>query len=104
MFTAIAVALLPLALLAYERARATGSPRLFAAAAAGGLVSSWLQPWQGVTLAFVILGTELVLLARERSAGAVATAARRAVPVLVAIALPLVYYLVLSHTDETWEL
>ena len=74
LFTAIAVGLLPLALLAYERGRGGGSlaPRRRA-----GLLCAWLQPWQGATLAFVLAGAEVVLVARGR-AGARGRARARA--------------------------
>ena len=49
LMTAIAVFLMPLVLLAHERGR-TGW------AAAGALLVCWLQPWQGATLALIILG------------------------------------------------
>jgi hypothetical protein len=101
-FTAIAVALVPLGLLAYERGR-SGSARLLAAAAAAGLFCSWLQPWQGATFALVVASSEALLALRGRWLGA-AHALRSAVPVLLAAALPLVYYLILSHADRAWEL
>src|SRR3954452_18424682 len=48
LFTAIAVGLLPLALLAYESGH-------LGRAAAWGLLAAWLQPWQGATLVLVVL-------------------------------------------------
>jgi hypothetical protein len=102
MFTAIAVGLMPLVLLAYERGRRGGSRKLLALAAGGGLLCAWLQPWQGATLAFVVVGAEafLVVLARDRLGPAI----RDAAPVTLAIALPLLYYLILSRSDSAWEL
>lgn len=101
-FTALAVGLVPLALLAYERGRAGGRGRMLAAAAGLGLLCAWLQPWQGVTLAFVLVGTELWLIRRgDRGWG---PAARDALGPLAAIAAPLVYYLLLSRLDPSWEL
>jgi hypothetical protein len=94
-FTAIAVGLLPLALLAYERNRL-----LWAAGA--GLLCAWLQPWQGATLAFVLAGAELVLVLRGRRRGSAAARAL-ALPV-TAIALPLVYYALLGRYDSSWAL
>src|SRR5919197_1886520 len=62
-FTAIAVGLVPLGLLAHERAR-TGW------AAAAGLVAAWLQPWQGATFLLTLLAVEAVLWRRRgRSPG-----------------------------------
>ena len=103
-FTAIAVGLLPLGLLAYERWRERGDARFLAAAAAAGLLCSWLQPWQGATFAIVLVGAEALSLRDLRSGGAIAGAARRLAAPLAATALPLVYYLVLSLTDSAWEL
>ncbi len=105
MFTAIAVALMPLTLLAYERGRAGGGRGMLAAAAAAGLLCAWLQPWQGAALAFIVVGAEVLLLRHEgpesRSPG---RAARDVLPVVLAIAVPLLYYWILSRTDSTWEL
>lgn len=93
-FTAIAVGLVPLALLAHERRRPGW-------AAAAGLLCAWLQPWQGATLALVLVAAEAVGVRRGRPAAAAARAV--AVP-LLAIAAPLVYYLLLSLLDPSWEL
>src|SRR5205085_4362615 len=60
LFTALAVALVPLGLLAYERGRAGGPQRMLVWGALAGLVSAWFQPWQGVTLAAVLVGGELL--------------------------------------------
>ena len=98
LFTAIAVALVPLGLLAYERGRAGGPPRMLAWAALAGLLSAWLQPWQGATFAAVLVAGEL--LCRRR----VAEAARDLVVPLAGTAVPLLYYLVLQHHDRAWKL
>jgi hypothetical protein len=87
MFTAIAVGLVPLALLAYER------DRLWWAAAAG-LVAAWLQPWQGITFALIVVVAEVI---RKR------VSLKPAIP-LAATAVPLVYYFALSKWDDAWEL
>jgi hypothetical protein len=101
-FTALAVGLMPLALLAYERGRAGGSRRMLAAAAGLGLLCAWLQPWQGVTVAFIIAAAELwFVVRRDRSFLA---AAFDVTGPLAAIAAPLVYYLWLSRYDPSWEL
>jgi hypothetical protein len=88
LMTAIAVFLMPLVLLAYERERV-------ALAAAGALLVCWLQPWQGATLALIVLGAELL---RHRRL----SLASLAVP--VAVGIPAVYYFVLSVTDDAWRL
>ena len=97
-FTAIAVGLVPLGLLAYERGRSTGGGRWLALAAGAGLLCSWLQPWQGATLALTLVAAELVV-----GRGAPLAAARRLAPTLAATAAPLVYYLILSLSDASWE-
>jgi hypothetical protein len=101
LFTALAVGLLALGLLAYERGRAGGGRRWLALAAACGLFSGWMQPWQGATFIAVIGVTELLCLRREPRM--LAAARDLAGPVAAALA-PLVYYLVLSRTDDSWEL
>jgi hypothetical protein len=98
LFTALAVALVPLGLLAYERGRRGGPPRMLALAGLAGLFSAWLQPWQGATFATVAVAGEL--LCRRR----VLDAARDLAVPLAATALPLVYYLVLQHADDAWRL
>ena len=101
LFTAVAVGLLPLGLLAYERCRGGGGSRRLAVAAACGLFAAWMQPWQGATFVAVLGVTELICLRRGRAPLA---AARDLAAPLVATALPLVYYYVLSKTDASWEL
>jgi hypothetical protein len=95
MFTALAVAMLPLGLLAYERGR-------LGWAAAAGLLCSWLQPWQGATFALVLVAAELVV--RRRDGRPLPGAARPLSLPLAATAAPLVYYYVLSKSDAAWEL
>jgi hypothetical protein len=95
--SAIALGLMPIALLATERAleaRSVPAPAV-AGAATAALVAAWLHPWQGVTLILIMLG--LALLRRGRGVATLATVA-------VAAALPLVYYYALSHTDPAWSL
>jgi hypothetical protein len=87
LMTAIAVGLMPLALLWAEQRR-----WLWAAAAA--LLITWLQPWQGGTLLLAIGVAELAT--RRRSAGVLA--------VFAAGTAPAVYYAVLERTDAAWEL
>jgi len=96
-FTAIAVALVPATLLAYERARQRGGvppivPLL-------GLLCAWLQPWQGATVIAVLLASEAVMWLGHRAAGV------RLLGVTVsATAIPLLYYSILGRADPTWKL
>jgi hypothetical protein len=98
---AIALALMPVVLLAVERLldaerRDAGhSARWYAGwASLGGLLTSWLHPWQGLTLLAIFAG--LVLWGRlERRYLALAIPA-------ALTAAPLVYFLVLSRTHSSW--
>ena len=101
LFTAVAVGVMPLGLLAYERAREGGGGGRLALAAGCGLLAAWLQPWQGATLILVLAGAEALSLRRGRS---VAGAVRDLALPVAATAAPLVYYFVLSRTDASWEL
>lgn len=102
-FTAVAVGLVPLGLILWERQLDGGAGvRIAVGAAACALLASWLQPWQGATLAGVVVATELFRWRSNRpSIGALA---RRSGPLLVAAAAPLVYYFVLSKVDPAWTL
>jgi hypothetical protein len=87
LMTAIAVFLMPLVLLGLERGEIL-SP------AAAALLVCWLQPWQGATLALLILGVGVW---------------RRSLPrghltAVLATAPPAVYYLLLGRLDPAWEL
>lgn len=119
--SALALALVPAALLGVERAldpelgagraphdghrarvdswrRPSGgaSQRLaLTAAALAALFASWLHPWQGITLIVIFAG--LALWRRLRGA------LMLTVPALGA-ALPLGYYYLLRHTDSAWKL
>lgn len=102
LFTAVGVGLMPLGLLAFERARRGGSLWSLAAAASVGLVVSWLQPWQGATYLIILcVATPLSLLHRRDE---LARAAGQVVLVASAAALPLAYYWVLSKVDPSWRL
>lgn len=92
LMTALAVFLMPLVLLAAERGR-------WLPAAAGALAVAWLQPWQGATLALIVVAVEAL---RWRRSGQRPPPAALAVP--AAVTLPAAYYLVLSLTDEAWKL
>ncbi len=95
-FALIALACAIGALLAYARDRTAGRVSLLPALL--GALASWLHPWQGETLIVILLGSELVLLARrERVAVA-------ALVLAVAItALPLGYFALLVHFDAVWR-
>jgi hypothetical protein len=101
LFTAIAVGLIPLGLLAYEKSRQSPvlSRQIWLAAAAG-LVAGWLQPWQGATFAGIVIAGEALVwfFRRERPP------LLRPAIVLAATAAPLVYYLALSRLDDAWKL
>ena len=93
LMTAIAVGLLPLVLLAYERGR-------FGWAAAGAFLACWLQPWQGTTLALIVVMVEAWRWRRSGERPAL-------VPPLalcVGVGLPIVYYSLLSRLDPAWAL
>jgi hypothetical protein len=87
LMTAIAVFLMPLTLLAHERGKTV-------AAAAGALTICWLQPWQGATLALIVLG---VAAWRRRLT-------LRDVAVAAATVPPAAYYYLLGEHDPAWRL
>jgi hypothetical protein len=94
--SAFALALVPVALLAVERALASNrGVRSAVVAALAALVASWLHPWQGITLVVIFAG--LFVLQRGRHGIALGVAALGA-------ALPLGYYALLSKTDPAWKL
>ena len=98
--SALGLALIPVVLLAVERALDRdrgGRPgaRPVAVAAAAALLASWLHPWQGITLIIILAG--LAVVRRGRGWAALAVPA-------VAAALPLGYYDLLSHSDPAWRL
>jgi hypothetical protein len=99
LMTAIAVFLLPLALLAIESWRDRRRPRTLWLAAGGALLIAWLQPWQAATLVFVVVAVEGVRFWRTRERPPAAL-----LVVLAAVALPLLYYFVLSTEDPSWRL
>jgi hypothetical protein len=97
--SAVAVALVPLSLLAVERGLSRDGERPARTAltigAVAALLASWLHPWQGVVLLLILGG--LMLWGERRDWP------RLAIPVAAA-ALPLLYYLLLSRLDSAWEL
>jgi hypothetical protein len=99
LFTAIAVGLMPLVLLAVERWRTEGGARRLWLAALGALIVMWLQPWQGGTLVLIVVAVEAIQVARTRERPSWGLAL-----VPAAAALPAIYYFLLSHHDRAWEL
>ncbi|MDQ6834729.1 MAG: hypothetical protein M3016_00920 [Actinomycetota bacterium] len=107
--SAIALALMPLALLSVERAldpdrgsrpgrralRRRVERRPLVAATAAALLAAWLHPWQGITLIVVLVA---LAVWQRRDGGAAVL-----LPLLGA-ALPLGYYYLLGHGDPAWEL
>ena len=112
--SAFGLALVPVALLAVERALeperrpcapsgggASALPprraalRALLLATAAALLSSWLHPWQGITLILIFAG--LAPGGGSRRAGR--WRCRRSAP-----PCPLAYYYLLSHTDPAWKL
>ena len=119
LMTAIAVFTLPLVLLGIERFRRDRRPAVLVWSTLGALVVCWLQPWQGATLALIVIGVEGYRWAAsirgarrpgspenrgEASSGSRERPAWPLVAVIAAIALPAAYYLALGHFDPSWEL
>jgi hypothetical protein len=99
LMTAIAVFLMPLVLLAYERWRTGGAVRWLVWAGLGALLCCWLQPWQGGTLALLVLAVEAW---RWRRTGERPPLGALAVP--AGVFVPALYYFLLSHLDPAWEI
>jgi len=99
LMTAIAVFTLPLVLLGIERWRRDRRPALLVWSTLGALIVCWLQPWQGATLALIVIAVEGYRWLRRKERPAWPLLA-----VLVAIGLPAAYYLALGHFDPSWEL
>ncbi len=95
-FALIALACAIGALLAYARDRAAGRVGLLAPLL--GALASWLHPWQGETLIVILIGSELVLLARRERVPVAALALTVALT-----ALPLVYFAALVQFDAVWQ-
>lgn len=106
LYSAVAIALMPLVLLAYERARAPGPDGTarrgrLALAGAAGLLCAWLRPWQGLTVLLIMVAAELFAGSQRRPAGRIAA---NLAPVGLAIALPILYYVLLSRYDSAWAM
>jgi hypothetical protein len=99
LMTGIAVFLMPLVLLGAERWRTTRRTRTLVLSAAGALVVCWLQPWQGGTLALIVLAVEGLRWWRSGERPALGMLA-----VPAAVAVPALYYFALSVFDPAWEL
>jgi hypothetical protein len=99
-FGLLAVGLMVLALIAYERARARESMRFAWAAALLGAAAAALHPWQGELLVLIVFGSELAVWLRTRRRPPLA------LPVLtIAVtAFPLVYLFLLGRLDGSWQL
>jgi hypothetical protein len=96
--SAIAIGLMPVALLATERALRPGATNTRGAlllAGSAALLVSWLHPWQGAILELILVGLVVWGSGREWRAYAVPIAAA---------ALPLAYYFLLPHLDSAWKL
>ncbi len=103
-FALMAVALVLVGLVRYDRARATG--RLDWRPGLLGAVAATLHPWQGETMILLVLAAELVRWRDLRLWWQTRQWRRLGLPVLtlVLIGLPLVYYLLLGHLDLSWNL
>jgi hypothetical protein len=96
-FALIAIAACVFGLLAYDRSRATG--RRIWAAGLFGAVASALHPWQGEAFALIVIGAELVSFNGWSS---VRSRIRPLAITLVLTGLPLLYFLILGHSDPSW--
>ena len=103
-FGVLSLAAMVASLLLYERA-VQNARSVWPAAMLAGL-ASWLHPWQGPVLAFMIAGAETAVRTEPRwqRRGARRHGLARAAPVLVASALPVAYYALLDHADGAWRL
>ncbi len=99
LMTAIAVFLMPLVLLGAERWRRERRPRTLVLSAVGALLVCWLQPWQGGTLALIVVAVELLRWWRQ---GERPDPALLVIP--LAVALPAIYYYLLSTEDPSWAI
>jgi len=96
---AVAVGLIPIALLSCERLLSRGrlnrARRPLLVSSGCGLLASWLHPWQGAALLLMLVG--LAVWDRRRAPRLLALP-------IAATALPLAYYELLPHIDSAWKL
>jgi hypothetical protein len=99
-FGLVAVAAGVGALVSYERAYRQQRFALLPSAFA--LLASWLHPWQGEQLIFVLVGSELLA---HRTTPARSSKRPLLLPAstIAAIALPLLYYVLLGRADPAWR-
>jgi hypothetical protein len=98
LMTAIGVFLMPLVLLAVESWRRHRRPAMLAWASAGALLICWLQPWQGATVALIVVAVEAWRYLRSREWPPLALLA-----IPVAAGIPALYYFLLSRYDTAWS-
>jgi hypothetical protein len=108
LMNAIALGVMPLAFLLCERAlaevreRGAAAPRTSLLAAAATLLVSWLHPWHGATMVAII---GLAVLWHVRAGEATLHDAVRALWLpLAVIALPLLYFSILTRADPAWAI
>jgi hypothetical protein len=102
-YSALAVGLTALSLVAYIRGRKSGktfSPALIA----GVVFTGWLQPWQGATVIATVVASELLL--RTRRFSSLTPSAPKAwllgASASLAGVVPLAYYALLGRFDSTF--
>ena len=103
-FGLMAVALIVVGLLSYDRARSAGQLRWLPGILGG--VASTLHPWQGETLILLILFAEAARWRDLRLWWRTRQWRRLALPLLTLVltGVPLLYYLALGHLDINWSL
>jgi hypothetical protein len=110
---AIALGLMPVVIDRIERlVTGRGDCRTTLGAAAAGLLVAWLHPWQGITLIALTGGLVLWRALGARSPRGtwverwgIGAVRGQAVPLAVvtgATAIPVLYYMLLSHLDAGW--
>jgi hypothetical protein len=99
-FGLLATGAMLLALVSYDRARATGSDAMAAGAALLGMLAGLLHPWQAELLIVIIVGAEAWSWRSTRSTRNLVFAA----VVVAASAAPLLYYVALGALDQSWHL
>jgi hypothetical protein len=99
LMTAIAVFLLPLVLLGFERWRDRRRPRTLWLCAAGAFVVAYLQPWQGTELAVIVVAVAAWRWWRRAERPEIVQAL-----VPAAALVPIAYYAWLSASDASWKL